>query len=54
MGARDGQIPEPTCVSPKEVPVRKFLSAALTALLTISVLAMLILAAAADATGPPP
>ena len=52
MGARDGQNPEPNCVNPKEVPVRKFLSAALTVLLTLSVLACLILAVSADTIGP--
>ncbi len=34
--------------------MRKFLSAALTALLTLSVLVFLILAASADGIGPPP
>jgi len=52
MGARDGQNPEPHRVNPKEVPVRKFMSAALTVLLTFSVLVCLILAASADTIGP--
>jgi hypothetical protein len=42
----------PSISRPKEVPVHKLMSLAMTTLLTLSVLACLIMAASADGVGP--
>jgi hypothetical protein len=47
-----GRMLSPSISSPKEVPVHKLMSLAMTTLLTLSALICLVLAASADGVGP--